>query len=94
MLVLKLPVWLWASKGDTECYLLAFNLHLGLHLPSAKWEFAVELPSLQPLQGQCYVYDTYTTRGPTFRWGDPPVLALDWKQRGLQLQLGGFSSGY
>lgn len=46
VLMLKLPVLLWASKGNTECYFLAFNLSLRLHIPSAKWEFVVELPSL------------------------------------------------
>lgn len=49
-----------------------FTYSLGLRLPSAKWEFAVEPPSPRLFQTQRCVRDTCTTRGPAFWWGSSP----------------------
>lgn len=85
VLMLKLPVLLRDKKVGGQytvsCALhcLARYLCLGLHLPSAKWELAVELPSAQPLQAQGY----HTTRGPVFRWGDSPGTCTGLEAVGL-----------
>lgn len=87
--MLKLPVLLREKKAGGQytvsCALhcLARYLCLGLHLPSAKWELAVEIPSAQPLQAQGYVDDTHTTRGPAFRWGDSPGTCTGLEAVGL-----------
>lgn len=72
VLMLKLPILLRARKGgqytvNCACHCLAFYLHLGLHLSSAKWGFAVEFPSSRPLRAHCCVCDAYTAKVLHFR---------------------------
>lgn len=55
---------------------LAFYFYPRPHLSSAKWEFAVDLPSLQPLQAQCLVWGMWITRGPAFCRGESPATLI------------------
>lgn len=59
--------------ASCACPCLAFYSYPRSHLPSAKCEFAVEIPSPQPLEAQCSVWDMWITRGPAFCRGESPA---------------------